>query len=579
MSERPRRRLNALASILALICLLIVVKLVDIQVIQHARLVDEGERTRQTHQDLKPVRGQVWDRNGNLLIGNVVKYDVSASPPLVSDPAFTAVFLSHVLGMDARDLMDSLTSDEGWVPIARQVPKESGDKIIDKGLVGVAVDPVWRRTLPEGTLAAHLLGFVNADGVGYYGVEGYYDEQLKGIQGSREYQRDSWNLFIPLSLVEEQPCEPGADLVLTVDRTVQALVEAELYQALQDTGAESGVIIVMNPRTGEILALAAAPTYDPNRFWEANAKLFVNPAVSGQYEPGSVFKVLTVAIALQEEIVTPDQTFYDEGIIEVGGQEIRNATRVAYGEVTLAQVLAYSLNVEVAKLSTMLGPENFYRGLKAFGIDRLTGVDLEGEIVGELRAPGDPAWHESDLGTNAFGQGLAVTPMQMIVAVSALANDGLLMKPYVVAEQHFADGRIKRAQPAPADRAVSSEVAHIVAEMMARAVDQEISPAQVPGYRVAGKTGTAQYPVPGGYDDKLTIASFVGFAPVHDPQIIVLVRLDKPTSSPWGSETAAPVFARLAQRLFVLLDIPPDAYRVASSSYFDIPHPEAGEGD
>lgn len=576
MSERPRRRLDALASLLTLICLVILIKLIDIQVLNHARLADEGDRVRQTLDDLIPVRGQVWDRHGNLLIGNVVKYDVSASPPLVSDPAMAAVFLGHVLNLNSRDLIYKLTSDQGWIPLAREVPKETGDRILDQGLAGILVDPVWRRTLPEGSLAAHLLGFVNATGVGYYGVEGYYDEQLKGELGSRRYQRDSWNLFIPLTLVEEQPSEPGVDLVLTIDRTIQALVEAELSQALQETGAESGVIVVMNPRTGEILALAAAPTFDPNRFWEQDERLFVNPAVSGQYEPGSVFKVLTVAIALEEELVTPDQTFNDEGVIEVGGQEIRNATRVAYGQVTLTEVLAYSLNVEAAKLSTMLGPEKFYRGLRAFGIDRLTGVDLEGEIVGELRTPGDPAWHESDLGTNAFGQGLAVTPMQMIAAVSALANDGVLMKPYVVAEQRLADGRVVRAQPAPADRAVSSQVAHIMAEMMAQTVERGIPKAQVPGYRVAGKTGTAQYPVPGGYDPKLTIASFIGFAPVDDPQVIVLVRLDKPTSSPWGSETAAPVFARLAKRLFVLLGIPPDAFRVAQGEVRD---GESGAGN
>jgi len=228
----------------------------------------------------------------------------------------------------------------------------------------------------------------------------------------------------------------------------------------------------------------------------------------------------------------------------------------------LTEVLVRSLNVETAKISTQLGPEVFYKGIRAFGIGHRTGVDLEGEIVGELRAPGDWQWHESDLATNAFGQGVAVTPLQMITAVAAIANDGILMKPYVVAEKRYADGRVERAQPVRIDRAVSAETAHTVAAMMAETVELGIPMAHVPGYKIAGKTGTAQKPTPFGYDAEKTIASFVGFAPVDDPEVVVLVRLDEPTSSEWGSETAAPTFARLAQRMFLLLEIPPDDVRL-----------------
>jgi cell division protein FtsI/penicillin-binding protein 2 len=216
----------------------------------------------------------------------------------------------------------------------------------------------------------------------------------------------------------------------------------------------------------------------------------------------------------------------------------------------------------MARISTLLGPDVFYRGIRAFGIGHRTGVDLEGEVVGELRVPGDWRWHESDLATNAFGQGLAVTPLQMITAVAAIANDGVLMQPYVVAEKVYADGRVERAEPAPTTWAVSAETAHLVAEMMADTVEHGIKRAQVPGYRIAGKTGTAQLWTPLGYDEQKTIASFVGFAPVDDPRVIVLVRLDKPTTSQWGAQTAAPTFARLAERLFVLLEIPPDDVRL-----------------
>jgi cell division protein FtsI/penicillin-binding protein 2 len=558
MLERPRRRLGFLAVLLVLVCLFMLGHLVRIQVLSYAELSAAGDEVRVRQSDLTPMRGQVLDRNGNMLVGNLVQYDISAALELVGDLDKTVTTLASDLDMDTDELSQTLSSDLVWVSIQRGVPKKIGEQVAAREMAGIMVDPVWRRTYPEGEMAAHILGFVNAENQGYYGVEGYYDGDLRGQAGTRVYQRDPWNQIIPLGLADDEPPQPGIDLVLTIDRTVQALVEEALGLALEETGAKSGVIIVMDPRSGAILALAAAPVYDPNRYWEVrDTRLFVNPAINSQYEPGSVFKVLTTAVAVENGLVLPDTTFYDEGRIEVGGQVIRNATRQAYGYVTMTEVLIHSLNVEMAKISTMLGPEKLYQGLRAFGIGHRTGADLEGEVIGDLRAPGDWRWHESDLATNSFGQGLAVTPLQMIVAVAAIANDGVLMKPYVVAEKVYGDGHREQAHPAPIDWAVSPETAHLVAEMMAQTVEQGIERAKVPGYRVAGKSGTAQLPTPFGYDEQKTIASFVGFAPVEDPQVIVLVRLDEPTSSEWGAHTAAPAFSWLARRLFVLLEIPP----------------------
>ena len=566
MYERPRRRLGFLTVLLLVLSALVLGQLIHIQVLSHAELSELGELRRTRRIDLPPGRGRVWDQNGHLLVGNLVYYDISAEPALIRKPGDVANALAPLLDMDTDELSRTLSSDISWVPLKSAVPQEVRDRIVQEKLAHVVVEPVWRRTYPERALVAHVLGFVNAENRGYYGVEGYFDAELRGHAGSRVYQQDGWSQVIPLELAAEIPSQPGVDLVLTLDRTIQALVEAELMRALQETGAKKGTIIVMDPRSGAILALAAAPAYDPNRYWAVtDARLFANPVISGQYEPGSVFKVLTVAAALESGLVSPDTVFYDEGYVEVGGQLIRNATGKVYGPVTLTEVLVYSLNVEVAKISTMLGPERFYPGIRAFGIGRRTGVDLEGEIIGELRVPGDWQWHESDLATNAFGQGLAVTPLQMITAVAAIANDGLLMQPHVVAEKVGADGSVVRAQPASTGRAVSSETAHLVVEMMTQTVEHGIKRAQVPGYRIAGKTGTAQIPTPFGYDEEKTIASFVGFAPVDDPQVIVLVRLDEPTSSEWGSQTAAPAFARLAERLFVLLKIPPDDVRAVTA--------------
>ncbi|MGD9100453.1 MAG: penicillin-binding transpeptidase domain-containing protein, partial [Anaerolineae bacterium] len=299
MLKRPKRRLNFLAFALVALCLFLLNQLVRIQVFAHRELSEEGLVLRTRQSDLEPMRGRVWDRKGHLLVGNLVQYDISAAPTLVSDPFRTAAALGVVLDMDAAELLDKLSGDRLWVSIARGVSQEVGERVMAKGMAGITVEPVWRRTFPEGILAAHVLGFVNAEGQGYYGVEGYYDSNLRGQPGTRIYQRDPWNQLIPLGLADDEPPQPGVDLVLTLDRTLQALVEEELALGLAETGAESGVIIVMDPRSGAILALAASPVYDPNRYWEVrDTRLYINPAVSGQYEPGSIFKVLTVAVAL-----------------------------------------------------------------------------------------------------------------------------------------------------------------------------------------------------------------------------------------------------------------------------------------
>ena len=352
--------------------------------------------------------------------------------------------------------------------------------------------------------------------------------------------------------------------MLTIDRTVQYFVERELADAVLRYQAESGTVVVLDPKTGAVLAMASWPTYDPNHFVEADPKLFPDPAVSEQYEPGSVFKVITLAAGLDSGVITPDTTIYDGGVIEVGGRTIYNWDRQPHGTVNMTTVLAKSLNVGASQVAVMLGKERFYTYVRRFGFGRITEVDLDSEGPGTLKIPGDPDWHESDLGTNSFGQGIAVTPLQMAVAVAAIANDGLLMKPYVV-QQIIEDDQVRSVQPTVVRRAVLAPTAHTLTQMMTVAVEQEIPLAQVPGYRVAGKTGTAQIPVPGGYHPTLTVASFVGYLPADDPAFVILVVIHKPQTSPWGSQVAAPVFARIARQLVNLFDVPPDAVRQAAN--------------
>jgi cell division protein FtsI/penicillin-binding protein 2 len=325
----------------------------------------------------------------------------------------------------------------------------------------------------------------------------------------------------------------------------------------------------MDPRTFGLLAVASFPSYDPERYIDyvqMDRPPFEDPALSKQYEPGSVFKVLIVAAAIDAGLVSPDTVYNDQGWIEVGGRVIQNATRRAYGQQTVTGLLVKSLNVGAAWLSTQMGPDVLYRYLQAFGIGRLTGVDLASEVPGQLWLPGDlEHWHDSNLGTNSFGQGLAVTPMQMIAAIATVANDGTRLRPHIAARRVSHDGTVYRYEPVTEAQVVSPATARLVTEMMVQVVDEGVPKAQVPGYRVAGKTGTAEIPIPGGYDPEGTIASFVGFGPVPNPKIVILVRLDRPQTSPWGSQTAAPSFQRLASKLFVVLGIPPQGEYLAEA--------------
>ena len=445
--------------------------------------------------------------------------------------------------------------------------QEVGEQIAELGIPGITVWPRWTREYPEGRLASHVLGFCTAELTGVYGVEEFHDALLRPELLRWEGPVDSASEQIPWVVAPVVLPQPGTDLVLTLDRTVQALAEAELARSVFEYQADGGTIIVMDPRTFEILAMASLPDYEPGRYIEfidQPSPPFVNPAVSHQYEPGSVFKILTVAAALDAGLVTPETVYDDQGWIEVGGQTIRNASRQPYGDQTVTDILIESLNVGAAWLSTQMGPDTFYRYVQRFGIGQSTEVGLAGDVAGQLWLPNDYVhWHDSNLGTNSFGQGVAVTPLQMIVAVATVANDGERLRPHIVHERIEADGAISTFNQTVEIQVVSPRVARQVSEMMVRVVEEGVPEAKVEGYRVAGKTGTAQIPVPGGYDPEGTIASFVGFGPVPDPQVIILVKLDRPRTSTWAGDTAAPAFQRLAKRLFVVLGVPPDDAAVA----------------
>jgi cell division protein FtsI/penicillin-binding protein 2 len=470
--------------------------------------------------------------------------------------------LAALLDMPRGEVYALLTADAPRQRIARYVPQDVGEAIVGLGATGLECVPHPKRVYPNGPLFAHTLGIVTLMGDGFYGVEGYHNQMLKGSLGLEIGERDPFGFLLPLPFQDQAPAQLGSSLVLTLDKNIQFIVEQELVRALEAFDAESGTVIVMDPKTGAILANVSYPAYDPNDFAGAEASLLADPAVSGMWEPGSIFKIVTWGAGLDTGTISPGTTLYDDGSLEVGGRTIQNWDRQGHGLVTMTDGLVDSLNTVAAFISTSMGKETFYNYLRRFGFGSLTDVDLASEGPGMMKLPGDSNWFPSELGTNSFGQGIAVTPMQMVTAASAVANRGVLMKPHVVYQYLKDEGdghkRVIQVEPTIVRHAISEETAATLTEMLVEVVERGATEARVPGYRIAGKTGTAQVPTAYGYHPNDTVASFVGFAPADDPQFIVLVKLDKPQTSPWGSHTAAPTFRAIAERLFVYMHIPPD---------------------
>lgn len=559
--EMFRQRLPVVVVGLLIISVFLLGRLMSFQFQLDPTVVNYLESVRNSNYSrtlrLAAARGDIYDRDMQALAVNTLEYRIGVSPILVSNPREMATELARIIGINELETFEKLTSSQTWVLLAPRVSAEVGHQVAQMDSVAIDIEPVPRRSYPQGTLAAHVVGFVGGDLVGYYGVEGFYQNDLAGRE------RDQQISSIPFVVPADQREDHGADIVLTIDRDVQFLAESELQRAISETGATKGTILVMNPRNGEILAMANYPSFDPNTYFDVtNPSLLSNPAISEQYEPGSVMKVLTIAAALDLGVVAPFDTYVDQGFLEAGGIRVENWDRQAHGVVDMTGVLVQSLNVGAATVSLQMGPMSFYGKLRDFGMGRPTGIDLQGEAPGTMYVPGDEDYSDSQLLTNSFGQGIAVTPLQMLTAISAIANDGLMMQPHVFREL-IDDGRRQASEPSTLGRPISQETARIVTQMMVDVVNQGLDGnASVPGYTIAGKTGTAQIPSPVGYEANASIASFVGFFPADDPQVSVLIKLDRPAGY-WGSQVAAPVFQRMAERLAILMKIPPDDIRLA----------------
>jgi len=601
--ERHNERLRVLQIVLAAIALLLAWRLLDLQVLRRGHHAAQIKNLPPAQAE-RGLRGRIVDRRGNLLATDIFRWRVVADPQRFRRKDKTeeeqqeerlraALCLHQLLDMPVDHILNLLQQDSSYVVIHPAVPMEianvinghskdqseltnsqalsapsgEGSSGVTPGAMGLCHWPltnqIWAspylvRFYPEGKLLAHALGFVTVAGDSYYGLEEKYSDFLQGKPGSlprwqgEELLAEDFSIYLP--------SEAGHDLILTIDRGIQHIVERALAEAVESSGAEGGTIIVMAP-TGAILAIASYPAYNPNEYQKYNdASIFTDPAISRFYEPGSVFKIITMAIGLDTGTATPESVFDDPGKLEVGGHVFRNADRQAHGQVTATDILALSLNVGIARLGEKIGSDVFYKYLPRFGFDSKTGVDLPHEVDGLVKFPGDPNWSWSDLIANTFGQGISVTPLQMITAVAAVANDGMLMRPYVV-DRLVEDGRVIQVDPMPVRQVIKPETARTLTEMLVAAVERGAPEARIEGYRVAGKTGTAQVPVKGKYHEEWTIASFAGYVPADDPAFVCLIKLDKPQTSIWGASVAAPVFREIAPQILRHLKVPPDAER------------------
>ncbi len=491
------------------------------------------------------------------LISSLLEYEIN-DPVIATDPARAVVKLTE-LKQQSQATMSARLSRGGYATLAQNISETVRSKILDAGITGLTFDQLFTRSYPEASLSAHLTGFVGksdaGENLGYFGLEGYYDRELSSKNSISAQEKDALGNPLLTGTWEFLPGRSGRTLTLHLDRGSQYAVMDELSKALVRYGAVAGEVIVLDPTTGGILALGALPTYDPAKFYLYDTSLYKNPSVADTYEPGSTFKVLIAVAALNEGVVAEnDHCDICGAPVAIDKYSIKTWNNEYHDGATLEDIIVHSDNTGMVWLQRRLGGEKMLEYIKRFGFGEKTNIDLQEEVSAPLRG----RWSEIDYATSSFGQGIAVTSIQMVRAVAAIANGGKLIEPHVVSSVSDGD-KILPIKPKILREVISSDSAARITDIMVKAVEYgEAKWAKPKGYTIAGKTGTAQIAVGGNYDATKTNASFVGFAPAHNPKFVMLVKLREPTTSQWGSETAAPLWFAIAKRLLLHYNIPPD---------------------
>lgn len=547
---------------LAVMAAALALRVAYLQTVEHPDFRDQAAAEHVAQEKVIAHRGSILDRNGRPLATTMEVYDVQVRPDQIQRPAESAEILASILDMPYSQVLATVSrpAPGQWLRLARSVPYEAGQRIAALHWTPVRAEKRVTRLYPEGNMAPSVLGFVGRDHVGLAGLEADFNAELMGRHGSLLYERDSTGRAIPLGERRLTPPLPGSDVVLTIDRFIQRAAEIELDRAIAKHQASGGVVIVANPRTGELLAVANRPSFDLSQLdleKPIDLALFRNRAVADQYEPGSIFKVITMAAAVDGGIVRPTTTYMDTGVVVKYGWPISNWDGKANGLTDMVGLLRFSANVGAVWVADRVGPARFYDYVRRFGFSVPTQSELSGEASGAVRDHNTEGWRPIDLSTNSFGQGISVTPLQMIAAIGAVVNGGVLMRPYVVKELR-GPGETRRWQPVAVRRVIAPESSTTLREMLHTSLEggEGTKLASVPAYEAGGKTGTASIPVAGGYSER-TIASFVGFLPYGDPDLVILIRVDEPKDSPWGSVVASPVFRAIAQQAMHHLRVPP----------------------
>lgn len=510
---------------------------------------------------ISPRRGEMKTSDGFPIVANKVSYLLYINPTEVKDKAKTISTLSSLLGLTTASISSQLIPDRLWVPIKSGIDAGKKEEIEKIKLPGIGFEERYTRFYPEASIAAHLVGFVgkseSGEDRGYFGLEGFYDRLLKGKEGYAIELHDALGRPILTKRSNNTKALDGGNLLLSIDRSVQFLAEQKLKDGIEKYGALGGMAGIMDPTTGDIIALASTPSFAPQKYWEYDESLYKNPFITNTYEPGSTIKPIIMASALDAGLITP-QTKCNicGGPITVSDYDLHTWNDKYYKDTNMIEVIQHSDNIGMVFVAQKLGVDRMISYLTKFGIGKSTNIDLQGETIPSFKQR--RAWYDVDLATTGFGQGISITPIELLTAFSSLANGGKLMQPRVVTAFENANGEILKIPTKVKGTPISEKTAKIMTEILVNAVEKgEAQWTKLKGYRIAGKTGTASIPVKGHYDPNSTIASFIGFAPVEKPRFVMLVILEKPTTSIYAAETAAPLFFDITKNLLSYYGIPP----------------------
>ncbi|MHC2994816.1 MAG: stage V sporulation protein D [Candidatus Atribacteria bacterium] len=558
LSKEKRERITFLFIVFIVFYFLLVYRLYNIQIVQSDKFKEIARQEHLTSFSIEGERGNIYDRNLKKLAVNVNVQSLFAIPSKIKNPQETARLISLILNLETKEVFNKLNQKRSFVWIKRKLKDTEVAEIKKLNLDGLDFLDESKRYYPKKYLASNLLGFVGIDNQGLEGLELFFDKELKGLPGLVILERDASGGKIPLSIKEPTVHRDGKSIVLTIDEVIQYITEEALDKAFQKYKAKAGVAIVVKPKTGEILAMAVRPSYDPNYFDKLSQDLWRNRAITDAYEPGSTFKFVTIATALNERVAKLDDQFYCKGWMKYNGHIFHDIHQ--HGSQDLTDIVKNSCNVGVIQTGTRLDEKVFEKSIRRFGFGALTGINLPGEVNGLVRSSKD--WSKISLASLSIGQEISVTPIQLIMAVSAIANRGTLMKPMIVKEildsnQH----RIKVYKPKPVRQVISVDIALTMTKILEQVVaDGTGKRAKLAGYQAAGKTGTAQkfdFSI-GKYSDDKYNSLFAGYVPAENPQISILVLLDQPKGSYYGGTVAAPVFKEIASKALPYLSIPPN---------------------